>query len=216
MNKKFIISSCLMLSLSACVTIPQSLKGDYQQKPIMESSVNTQGRWGGVIVGVKRINLQKQKGSPSSDKQPINCLQISARPLDAQARPKNLNELTQSQEAEMRGYASRFLACSSHFLDPQWYEKNKEVTVTGKIIEDVEVSVNGFGLKEPVVETDHIYLWPPRPVRIYIEHPYPYWGPWGYPYNGWFGDPFWMSPPRRIHYYPAHPIHEPIKKKDKE
>jgi len=79
----------------------------------------------------------------------------------------------------------RFIACKPGFYDPEVFEKEREVTVTGKIIHIDVRKVGEFDYYFPVVDIEFMSLWPKRRPHMY----YNYYGPyspyyWHYPHYG--------------------------------
>jgi len=104
--------------------------------------------------------------------------------LDFQKQPK---ELDRSQ--------GRFIVRYRGFLDPAIYSKDREVTVVGTIAGKEERTVGERRYTYPVVDTRNIRLWEKRMEAPYYYDPwyggpYPYWGPYPYPY-GWRRHPYW-------------------------
>jgi outer membrane lipoprotein len=156
-----LISTTLLLS--ACTIIPQQLEGDYavlKAENVTESNLQTPVRWGGVILETR----------PESDH---TCFEILSRQLESSMRPKV------SDQSD-----GRFIACKPGFYDPEVFKKNREVTLTGKIIFIDVRKVGEFDYRFPVVDIDFMSLWPKRQdPRFYNYGPYmPYY--WHYPYYG--------------------------------
>lgn len=91
----------------------------------------------------------------------------------------------------------RFLAECPYFVDPTIYEKDRELTVAGKVLGERSQKLDEAEYNYLVVGCDYLYLWPQRqPVGYY---PYPYgwygWYGWGWPYY-YYPYPF---------YYPYYP-----------
>ena len=166
MNRS-IRTSCLViltaLLLSACTIIPEQLEGEYsalKAENVTEKNLQTPVRWGGVILETR----------PEADH---TCFEILTRQLESSMRPKV------SDQSD-----GRFIACKPGFYDPEVFKKNREVTLTGKIIYIDVRKVGEFDYHFPVVDIEFMSLWPKRRnPRYYNYGPYmPYY--WHYPHYG--------------------------------
>ncbi len=167
---RLIRTTCLViltgLSLSACTTIPEQLKGEYAPlipKATTGENLETQVRWGGVVLETK----------PESD---YTCFEILSKQLEKSMRPKK------SDQAD-----GRFIACKPGFYDPEVFEKGREVTLTGKIIHMDIRKVGEYDYHFPVVDIEFMSLWPKRRDPAYYDYygPYrPYY--WHYPHYGFY------------------------------
>ena len=151
------------LLLSACTIIPEQLEGEYsalKAENVTEKNLQTPVRWGGVILETR----------PESDH---TCFEILARQLESTMRPKV------SDQSD-----GRFIACKPGFYDPEVFKKNREVTLTGKIIFIDVRKVGEFDYHFPVVDIEFMSLWPTRRnPRHYNYGSYrPYY--WHYPHYG--------------------------------
>lgn len=94
----------------------------------------------------------------------------------------------------------RFLVRRAGFLDPGAYAPGRLVTVAGAVAGSVERPVGEVPYRYPVIQADHLYLWP-RSETLYP--PMPYYYPWPsyppyyrYPYHRYpFWYPYWGGPP---------------------
>ncbi len=150
MMKNLRIASILLLSilLSACVSIPQPLVGEYpalEPQQASQLSQNQNIRWGGVIIAVK----------PEAD---FTCLEILGKPMDSRQRPINED-----------GSIGRFIACKNQFLDPAVFAEGREVTVTGPIKQIEERLIGEFVYAYPIIDATTIYLWAERIERVYYN-----------------------------------------------
>jgi len=160
------------LLMSACTTVPEQLKGDYsplEPQNTREKDLQTPIRWGGVILETR----------PEVDH---TCFEILARHLEKSMRPADTDKTD-----------GRFIACKAGFYDPEVFEKNREVTVTGKVIFIDVRKVGEFDYNFPVVDIEFMSLWPERLNRMYYNH----WGAyspyyWHYPHYGFrYRYPYW-------------------------
>jgi len=156
------------LTLSACTSIPEQLKGEYtplSPEVTSEKDMETPVRWGGVLLETR----------PESD---FTCFEILSKTLEKSMRPKNSDQSS-----------GRFIACKPGFYDPEVFEKGREVTLTGNVIHIDIRKVGEYDYHFPVVDIEFLSLWPKRrnvnhydfygPYRPYYWH-YPY---YGYPYR---------------------------------
>ncbi len=158
------------LLLSGCTTIPEQLKGEYttlEPQNTTEKDLQTPVRWGGIILETR----------PEADH---TCFEILSKQLEKSMRPANKDEA-----------GGRFLACRPGFYDPEVFEKDREVTVTGKLIYLDSRKVGEYDYNYPVVDIEFISLWPERKERVRYDRwgPYPYY--WGYPYSGFYYGHYW-------------------------
>lgn len=147
--------------LAACATAPAPLQGDFTaltpRQAVERDSPGALVRWGGRIVQVQ----------PGADR---TCFEMIATHLDAYGRP-----YWASDEG-----TGRFIACRPGFYDPAIFEKNREVTFTGRIDSFENRRVGGYDYRFPHVAADVVYLWPIRErVRVMTRPaPWPWWGWW--------------------------------------
>lgn len=166
------IGLALLFLLGGCAsTVPDVIRkapeGDVQLGEVQRDPEAMRGalvRWGGQIVAVHN--------------QPDETLvEIISRRLGSSGRPHE-------EDATM----GRFLAKVKGFLDPAIYASGREVTVRGRIEGVVTRTLGEFQYRYPLVATQDLFLWPPRPEPL---PPYPYrdpfwwdpWYPWGWPYH---------------------------------
>jgi len=148
------------LALSACVTAPGPLRGEY---PTVTPKAASEGealgqvvRWGGLIAKVE----------PLSDH---TCFQVVGKNLNGSGRP--------TQDDQTSG---RFLACRAGFYDPKIFEEGREITIVGKIDRIETRTVGEYEYKHPRLAADVIYLWPvgrgdDNPVRYNVGFGYYRW-----------------------------------------
>jgi outer membrane lipoprotein len=166
MMKRLIRTSSLILLtsfvLSACTTIPEQLNGDYSvltPDKTAEKDLQTQIRWGGIILETR----------PEDS---YTCFEILSKELEKSMRPGNDDQSF-----------GRFIACKPGFYDPEVFEKEREVTVVGKIIHMDVRKVGDFDYNFPVVDIEFMSLWPKRRTRNHYYGPY-------YPYYWHYGGQF--------------------------
>ena len=147
--------------LAACATAPQPLQGQYA--PITprdatdRDSTGATVRWGGRIVQVE----------PQENR---TCFEMLSTGLNDNGRPYWRTD----------NVGGRFIACRTGFYDPALFEKNREVTFTGRISGYDTRQVGGYDYRFPRVEADVVYLWPVRERVDVITRPapWPWWGWW--------------------------------------
>jgi len=76
----------------------------------------------------------------------------------------------------------RFIAIVDKFLEPTVFTREREITVTGKVLRMETINVGEYAYEYPVIQVEHYHIWPVREDPVYINYP-PYWwyDPW-YPY----------------------------------
>lgn len=151
------LGACL---LSGCVTIPEPLRGEFSDLPPDQATAGAERvRWGGRVIDVL----------PAAEQ---TCLEVLGMPLDARARPFDV-------DADI----GRFRACKAGFFDPAVFVSGREVTVTGSVEAQVDRQIGEYTYKMPQVRVDTLFLWPQRPdierIEIYND-PFPFFGvyPW--------------------------------------
>lgn len=168
------LSLCVFLMLlSACATSPidkqyrQEAKADNLPFPMAlrnpDAHMGDAVIWGGAII--QTTNLKK--GSQMIVLE--TALGDDTRPMDP------------------RYSKGRFIAETPDFLDPELYQKGREITVAGVIAGKKILPVGNTKYTYPVITIKQIHLWEveqEQPQYRYI-YPYGYWG-WG-PYWGWGG-----------------------------
>lgn len=112
------------------------------------------------------------------DKTRLTVLQA---PLDISDKPRDRDRSE-----------GRFVVVHPGFLDPAIYEKDRKVTVAGRVLGTEQVRINKHGYQVPVLRSREIHLWQkPREPRQYHYDPF---YPWPDPY---FRDPYfrhWRHP----------------------
>lgn len=171
-------AACL---LAACAT-PAPLKGSFSQLTPQQAAegdaVGALVRWGGRIVSVE----------PQAQH---TCFEMISIRLQVDGSPRRASDET----------GGRFIACRAGFYDPAVFEKNREVTFTGRIDGYETRSIGGYEYRFPRIAADVVYLWPERRHVDVIAEPYPYtpyywnwgWGSRGGWHMGWgwrFGYPW--------------------------
>lgn len=147
--------------LSACVSAPQPLQGAFAAiTPSDAAARDATGslvRWGGRIVSVE----------PQSNR---TCFEMISTRLGDSGRPYWASDDT----------GGRFLACRTGFYDPALFEKNREVTFTGRIAGYESRRIGEYDYRFPKLDAEVVYLWPVRQQVDVIERPapWPWWGWW--------------------------------------
>ncbi len=162
---------------NACTKPPAPLAGAYPEITVRDAQqgghAGERVRWGGTIVST----------TPGKDD---TCVEVLARPLSGEARPRNTDDTE-----------GRFIACTPGFFDPAVYAQGREVTIVGTLQEPEERNIGERPYRYPRVAAEKVYLWPKRErLPAYYYYPpwpdpfwYPAWGPW--PYGPWYYSPLW-------------------------
>lgn len=147
--------------LAACATQPKPLQGEFAQiSPRDAASTDRLGamvRWGGRIVQVE----------PQPNR---TCFEMISTRLSASGRPYWATD----------DVGGRFIACRDGFYDPALFEKNREVTFTGRIDGYESRRIGEYDYRFPRVAADVVYLWPVRERVDVVTRPapWPWWGWW--------------------------------------
>ena len=146
--------------LTACASQPQPLEGSFNEitpeQTVSSDATGSLVRWGGRIIAVE----------PRPNR---TCFEMMSTRLSDHGRPYwAANDV-----------GSRFIACREGFYDPAIFERNREVTFTGRI-DGYEIrNIGGFDYRFPRVAADVVYLWPERElVATTRPAPWPWWGWW--------------------------------------
>lgn len=152
----------LPLLVGACASQPKPLQGGFSETPSPHDAVSNgitgvAVRWGGRIVQVE----------PRPD---ATCFEMIATRLTATGRPYWAADDTNG----------RFIACRTGFYDPAVFERNREVTFTGRIAGYDTRRIGEYDYRLPRIDADVVYLWPARePVEVITRPaPWPWWGYW--------------------------------------
>jgi outer membrane lipoprotein len=149
------------LLLAACATQPVPLRGEFNPITPREAtdhdSTGAMVRWGGRVVQVE----------PQPNR---TCFEMISTRLNGDGRPYWASD-------EVGG---RFIACRTGFYDPALFEKNREVTFTGRIDGYDTRKIGGYDYRFPRLAADVVYLWPVRERVDVITRPapWPWWGWW--------------------------------------
>jgi outer membrane lipoprotein len=158
---KTVLVAALAASLAACATAPQPLQGQFTpvtpREAVERDSTGAVVRWGGRIVEVE----------PQPNR---TCFQMISTRLDVSGRPYWASD----------DVGGRFIACRTGFYDPAVFEKNREVTFTGRIEGYDTRRIGQYDYRLPRLAADVVYLWPVRERVNVIERPapWPWWGWW--------------------------------------
>ena len=148
--------------LAACASQPQPLQGAFAEitprDALATDSTGAMVRWGGRVV----------RTEPLANR---TCFEMISTRLDVYGRPYWATD----------DVGGRFIACRTGFYDPALFEKNREVTFTGRIDGYENRRIGGYDYRFPRVEADVVYLWPVR-ERVDVitarPPPWPWWGWW--------------------------------------
>ncbi|WP_345294743.1 Slp family lipoprotein [Luteimonas vadosa] len=148
--------------LSACASQPRPLQGEYlpisPQDAVAGDRTGALVRWGGRIVQV----------DPRTNS---TCFEMLSARLDLYGHPHYWS-------GDDTG--GRFIACRAGFYDPALFERNREVTFTGRIDGYENRQIGGYDYRLPRIAADVVYLWP-KYDRINVvtrPSPWPWWGYW--------------------------------------
>lgn len=159
-----------ILLASACSSnIPPEIKNPVPDSPDVNQVRNQPDiyqsqkvRWGGIIL-------------ETENKQNASWIKIVALPLDEDGEPRDSDQSP-----------GRFIAIVDEFLEPQLYNSDRKITVTGHVVRFETLKVGEFSYNYPVIQVENYYLWPAKSEQSYRDYP-PYWWidpyyPWPYPY----------------------------------
>ena len=180
--KLYLLLICLLLS--ACAGLPSALKDvpvadiPYgQASQSINSYKDASVRWGGVIIDVE-------------NEQDFSLVQVLFYPLNSYDGRPQLNKPGEG----------RFVIKSTEFLDPVIYAKDKEITVAGILIGDIERTIGKRVVRLPLISATAIHLWPNIERDDYYgrrgfgDYRFnPYFGYPGYPFywRGYYGPYGW-------------------------
>jgi outer membrane lipoprotein len=119
---------------------------------------NARVRWGGDIISVENLADETH-------------IEILSRQLNEEGKPKDGSRSI-----------GRFIARIKGYLEPEEYPKNRQITVTGSIVEVVKKPVGDYPYPYPIIDVEAYYLWPEQKV---YPHPYyydPFYDPYYFPY----------------------------------
>lgn len=178
-----IFALVLILSLGACASVPENLRGEYDNGARLvevqaktDTFIRQEVRWGGIILKVE-------------NQHDLSTLEILAYPLDKSSQPETGMLAT-----------GRFLLHSKQFLDPAIYIRDRELTVVGTISGVETKNIGEYEYRYITVEGRALHLWPIRKESTSADHYdpwFPFYSPW-YPWwDPWYGYPY----PYR-HYHP--------------
>lgn len=159
-----------VLSLGACVSVPEQFRGEYPAlapQEVSASNIGQQVRWGGVILDTR-------------PDQSTTCFEVLSRPLSSSMRPVDSDRTL-----------GRFIACKDGFHDPEVFARGREVTLVGTI-ERLDVrKVGEFDYPYPVVLAGFMSMWPERQDVIIYEYDM-FYSPWY-----WHSPYYHPFPPQR-------------------
>lgn len=162
LNPRLVLLAASIGLLTACATQPQPLQGAFNPITPADAAANDSTgatvRWGGRVVEVE----------PQANR---TCFVMISTRLGGSGRPYWAND----------DIGGRFLACRAGFYDPALFEKNREVTFTGRISGYENRRIGQYDYRFPMVDADVVYLWPVREqvdVVMTRPAPWPWWGWW--------------------------------------
>jgi len=166
MNTRFILCFAL-LTLSACasqvpilIKLPPNPDPEFLQvKDNIDTFQNQYVRWGGKIISVE-------------NKEDSTWIEILASPLNSYGRPNSYTD-----------YEGRFIARVEGFLDPEYYTKDRYLTIFGTIDTEFVKRIDDHPYSYPLVSVKEYYLWPEYQIARYqYQYYYPYYHGYYYPY----------------------------------
>ncbi|MCX5834726.1 MAG: Slp family lipoprotein [Deltaproteobacteria bacterium] len=178
MRVGFVTLSLLLVFALSCAPFPPETMREVEKDIAFEDVLKDPGLfkgkvvlWGGVII--ETVNRPD-----------VTLIIVWQTELDFQKQPK---EPDRSQ--------GRFIVRYEGFLDPAIYGKDRELTVSGTLAGGEERVIGERRYMYPVIDARDIRLWEKRKEGPYYYDPwyggpYPYWGPYPYPY-GWRRHPYW-------------------------
>ncbi|MEO6264183.1 MAG: Slp family lipoprotein [Luteimonas sp.] len=161
MNVRLATLALATALLAACASQPVPLQGEFTaitpRQAIERDSTGALVRWGGRIVQVE----------PGENR---TCFEMLSTRLDTYGRPYWATD----------DIGGRFIACRTGFYDPALFEKNREVTFTGRIDGYENRRIGQYDYRFPRLTADVVYLWPVRERVNVITRPapWPWWGWW--------------------------------------
>lgn len=170
---KKILSLILCVTLTACVSYPESVKvaegtelTTYNDVVESESHIGATARWSGVIAEVKNHKSRTQ----------LDILYYDA---SHDGRPRT--------DAEPIG---RFRVYSDEFLDPAIYKQGKSVTALGTVSQKETAKIGDFEYEYPTLVETKVHLWKKQQPRTKVQFNY-----------GWYGHPryYWDGGARHIY-----------------
>ncbi|MGH8076481.1 MAG: Slp family lipoprotein [Lysobacter sp.] len=161
MNTRLAVLAIATALLAACASQPKPLQGAFAEisprDAVATDSTGAMVRWGGRIVDVE----------PQPNR---TCVEMISTRLSVTGRPYWATD----------DVGGRFIACRTGFYDPALFEKNREVTFTGRVAGYENRRIGGYDYRFPRVEADVVYLWPVRERVDVVTRPapWPWWGWW--------------------------------------
>ena len=159
--RQTVLLGTLATALAACATAPQPLQGQFTpltpREAVEREATGTVVRWGGRVVEVE----------PQPNR---TCFHMISTRLDVSGRPYWATD----------DVGGRFVACRTGFYDPAVFERNREMTFTGRIDGYESRRIGQYDYRLPRIAADVVYLWPVRERVDVIERPapWPWWGWW--------------------------------------
>lgn len=152
-----LIYTLVLLVLSGCasqvpvlIKLPPEPDPQFQQvKHNIESHRDQNVRWGGKIISIE-------------NKQDSSWIEILASPLGYSGEPNSVDN-----------YQGRFIARIDGFLDPEFYRKDRQLTIYGKVENEIIKHIDDHPYSYPLVHAKVYYLWPEYQQRRYRQ-PYYY------------------------------------------
>lgn len=160
------------LILEGCTSYPISKKYREEVTPAVtfENVLADPDKYKGNVVIWGGDIIQTENDSTGGS---LVVLQI---PLDNNERP-----------AQKRYSQGRFIARSSHFLDPEIFKNGTTITIAGQVAGSKKIPIDKLLYNYPVITIKQVFIWQKEANYQYYYYPWPgYWGYWGPYYD--FGD----------------------------
>lgn len=159
--RTILLAAALTAVLGACATQPRPLQGEFTpitpRQAVERDATGALVRWGGRIVDVEPKPNQ-------------TCFHMISTRLDTYGRPYWASD----------DVGGRFIACRTGFYDPAVFERNREVTFTGRVGGYETRQIGQYDYRLPRLDAEVVYLWPVRERVDVITRPspWPWWGWW--------------------------------------
>lgn len=172
---KILFSLGMLLALSACSTVPESVRKAPPGGPAVDEVraqpdnwLGTPVRWGGSIARISNLSGQSE-------------VEIVARELSRDGEPQVGDQSP-----------GRFIAIIPAFIDPAIYAPGRRLTVRGILQAPLVRPLGDMQYTYPQLAVQAYYLWPEwqQDRRSDPFHYSPFYTPW-YPYGSPYRDPYW-------------------------
>jgi outer membrane lipoprotein len=169
------IALFFLVGLAGCAVMPPEVMQDAISERPLQTLIRDAAAYRGetVVVGGYVVEVANE-----ADHSRIIAVQTE---LGSNQKPKS-RDLSQG----------RLVIRHQGFIDPEVYQKDRKITVAGKIIGSSQTESGKFAFPYLHIEMTHIYLWPEERVvpydpywnyggPAYFDYPW-FWGPYHHPY----------------------------------